>query len=150
MIQPHLVLVPGLWVGDFAWDKLIPLLEAQGFQISVAKLVSTGVPSVPPPGKSLCMRDDEAAIRAVIEPLVESGKEVLVVAHSAGGYLGSGSVEGLCKPKRQALGKAGGVVAFAFLCAGLAPAGYQHVPERPFADYQVSIYVLTLRLRRVY
>ena len=140
MSLPHLVLVPGLWEGGFVFERMIPLLDEKKYATSIAILASTGVPSAPAPAKSPSMYDDEDAIHAVIEPLVDSGKEVLVVAHSAGGYLGAGATEGLCKPKRQELGKPGGVIGFVFLCAGIAPLGYQHIPERPFCDYQVSFF----------
>ena len=122
----------------FIFEKLGPQLEAKGYSISIAPLVSTGVAYSPPPAHTPSLHDDEAAIRKVIEPLVESGKDVVIVAHSAGGYISAGAVQGLCKPKRKQSGKTGGVVYFVFYCAGIAPIGFKHTPERPFADYQVN------------
>ncbi len=85
------------------------------------------------------MRDDELAIRSAVQKLVEEEeKTVVLVAHSAGGFLGAGAIEGLGLKDRVGRGKRGGVERIVFLCAGLAPEGYVH--ERlPFMDFDVRI-----------
>lgn len=84
------------------------------------------------------MRDDEAAIRSVLQKLiVEEEKDVVMVMHSAGGFLGSAATEGLDRKKREKEGKKGGVVRFVFLCAGIAEKGQFHA-DRPFMDLEVS------------
>ncbi len=82
------------------------------------------------------MKDDENAIRAVTQKLVEEEeKEVVLVMHSAGGFLGSAAIEGLSRQEREGKGKRrGGVTKLIFLCAGIAPVGHVH-GDLPFMDF---------------
>lgn len=90
------------------------------------------------------MRDDETAIRSALKKLVEEEeKEVVMVMHSAGGFLGSAAVEGLGRKERVAKGLRGGVGKLVFLAAGVADVGFEHV-DLPFMDMEVSL-VLFIR-----
>lgn len=84
------------------------------------------------------MHDDTNHIRSVVKNLVEEEeKDVVMVCHSAGGFLGSGATEGLSRKERQKEGKRGGMGAFVFLAAGLGPIGFVH-EDLPFMDFEVS------------
>lgn len=78
------------------------------------------------------MRDDEAAIHSVVKKLIEEETDVVMVLHSAGGFLGSAAIEGLGRKE----GRKGGVVKLVFLCAGIAKVGHEHKPL-PFMDLEV-------------
>lgn len=134
MSLPHILLIPGFWEGPSVYDSVISSLQAHGYTAQAIPLSSTGHAS---PGNP-SMKDDVAFIRAVIAPLVEEeGKEVLLVLHSAGGFLGSMAIEGLSRKEREATGKQGGVVKIVFLSGAIWKEGYKHGPL-PFFDYQVS------------
>ena len=82
------------------------------------------------------MHDDIQAIRATIEPLIEEGKELLLVMHSASEFLGFNTIEGLSTKERVTAGNKGGVQKLVFLAGVLLDEGVQHGPL-PFFDYQV-------------
>lgn len=133
MTKPTILLVPGLWEGPTVFSQVISSLSSLGYPTETAPLISTGTRSPGNPG----MKDDTAAIRLVVQKLVEEEeKEVVMVLHSAGGFLGSSATEGLTLEKRAQEGKTGGVRKFVFLCAGIMPLGQTHV-DLPFFDLEV-------------
>lgn len=82
------------------------------------------------------MKDDVASIRSIIAPLVEQEqRDILLVLHSASGFLGPMAIEGLSVKERREAGKTGGVSKIVFLAGAIWPEGYEHGPM-PFADYQ--------------
>jgi alpha-beta hydrolase superfamily lysophospholipase len=133
MVKPAIVFVPGLWEGAQIYSEIATTLSSHGYNTHFAPLVSTGKPS---PGNPT-MLDDVDAVRSVIEPLVYAGNEVLVVCHSAGGFIGSAAIEGLTLQKRKEEGKQGGVGKLAFLAAGLFPEGMRHPESLPCSIFQV-------------
>lgn len=135
----EVVLVPGYWVGPGAYDTVKPLLEQADHRVTVAPLPSTG--QLPGPTNNL--QADVAAIRAIIESRVEQGADVLVVAHSAGGFLAAHATQDLGKKARADAGKKGGVVKFAFLAGALFPPGHVHGPA-PFMDIQVRLFLIRI------
>ncbi|KFZ04267.1 hypothetical protein V501_09207, partial [Pseudogymnoascus sp. VKM F-4519 (FW-2642)] len=127
--KPTILLVPGLWEGPTVFAQVSTLLEYSGYSTQTASLPSTGSLSPGNPN----MNDDILSIRVVISQLVQSNKEVLLVLHSAGGFLASEAMEGLSVKKREEAGLKGGVSGIVFLAAGLARVGDKHV-KRPFMD----------------
>ncbi|KAI5481025.1 alpha/beta-hydrolase [Pseudohyphozyma bogoriensis] len=126
--KPTIIFVPGLWEGPEVFNQVASALNSHSYPTLYAPLDSTGTTS---PGNP-SMDDDTAAIRAVIAPVVKAGKNVILVCHSAGGFLGSAAVEGL---KVGSVEGGGGVEKIVLLAAGVAPAGYVH-EDRPFMDFQ--------------
>ncbi len=134
MSKPDIVIVPGLWEGPVCVEPCAQLLRSAGFATHIAPLKSTGQPYSTDP-KSPGLHDDVAAARAVIEPVVESGKDVVLLLHSASGYIGSHAIQGLTKAARRTEGKKGGVVFIAFVTAGVLDVGASPRPL-PFFDVQ--------------
>lgn len=56
-------------------------------------------------------------------PLLEDGKDVVLVMHSYGGLPGGAAAKGLSKSERESQGLAGGVIGLVFLAAFLAREG---------------------------
>ncbi|KUJ08555.1 alpha/beta-hydrolase [Mollisia scopiformis] len=130
MPKPTIVFIPGIWEGPTVFTGVSNTVSSLGFQTQAVSLPSTGSRS---PGNP-SMKDDEAAIRAVVKKLVEEEeKEVLMVMHSAGGFLGSAAIEGLGRKE----GRKGGVVKLVFLCAGIAEVGHFHA-ALPFMDLETG------------
>ncbi|KAL8644577.1 MAG: hypothetical protein Q9210_007185 [Variospora velana] len=139
MSSPHILLIPGFWAGTSVYDAVLTSLHEHGYSAQTVPLASTGTSS---PGNP-SMQDDVASIRSVIAPLVEEGREVLLVLHSAGAFLGSMAIEGLSRKERMAAGQGGGVVKIVFLAGAVWDEGFQHGPL-PFFDYQgPSMYCAT-------
>ncbi|KAJ5884360.1 hypothetical protein N7504_011932 [Penicillium tannophilum] len=124
-MAPTVLFVPGLWEGPTVFEKVVSLLKTSEISAEVATLRSTGTTSPGNPG----MKDDIAAIRVHINTMLARGEDVLLVLHSAGGFLGSEAMQGLDKRIR---GEEPGVVGIVFLAAAVFPEGYQHQPL-PFA-----------------
>jgi len=132
--KPTIVFVPGIWEGPTVFTSLSTTLQALGYPTETATLPSTGTSS---PGNPT-MRDDEQAIRYIVKRLViDEEKTVILVCHSAGGFLASGAIEGLSAKNLEKKGGKGGVAKFVFLTAGLAAEGYVH-GKMPFMDFVVS------------
>ena len=133
-MPPTILFVPGFWEGPTVFSPVATLLQQQSPSLlsECATIPSTGRTS---PGNPTT-DDDIASVRTHLKSLVEAGKEVLLVCHSAGGFLGSGAMEGLAVKVRKEEGLSGGVVGIVFLAAGVAPEGFKHSPL-PFFDVQV-------------
>ncbi|MCJ1353416.1 MAG: hypothetical protein MMC33_003402 [Icmadophila ericetorum] len=100
------------------------MLQSQGYATESVSLPSTGTIS---PGNPK-MNDDIAAIRSIVEKLVEQEEEVLMVMHSAGGFLGSSAIDGLGIKARKDKGLSGGVYGLVFLSGAVFPEGFTHGP----------------------
>ena len=112
------MLIPGAWHTAESYYILVPILESAGYQVTAINLISVGAE---PPVQSL--DPDIQHIRSTILPLIEQGKDVIVVMHSFGGIPGSSSLKGLSRSERFAQGLPGGVVGLVYLCAWVIPEG---------------------------
>ena len=138
MSHLHVVLVPGFWEGPNIYKDVESSLKSYGYEVTMAPLVSTGKAASEAPDRSPSMYDDIAAIRKVLSQLVDQGKKLLVVRHSAGAMLSAHAVQGLSEKDQSTAGKSGGVAKFAFVTGALFPVGHLHSPA-PFFDIQVCL-----------
>ena len=76
------VLVHGSWMGSWAWERLLPLLNAVGRRATAADLPGYGADTTPAAGIALQSYADKvlAAVDQVDEPVV-------LVGHSMGGIV---------------------------------------------------------------
>lgn len=74
------------------------------------------------------MSDDIAAVRAIVEKLVDAEKEIILVLHSGGGFIGSNAIEGLGAKFREEKSLKGGVKKIVFLTGAVFPVGFTHGP----------------------
>ena len=119
--KPVFVLVPGSFATPVWYETVTPFLTKSGYE-----WVNAPLPSSNSEGKfevPRTMQDDAAAIKAVISSVVDSGKEVVLVMHSYGGFPGTEATEGLGKADLQKQGKEGGVVALVYVAAWMPPVG---------------------------
>lgn len=130
-MAPTIIFIPAFWEGPTVFNQLAEKLKIAGFTTASASLASTGRKS---PGNPT-MIDDIASVRRTIAPIVDEGKDVVLVAHSAGGFLSGAAIEGLEASKRKAAGKSGGVGKVVLLAADLLPGGMEHPTDLPFAQY---------------
>ena len=122
MAKPDIVFVPGLWEGPQVFDACAKDLRLEGYEVHLVSLLSTGSRSREE-SQSLNLYDDVAHVRFVLEKLIHREREIVLVLHSAGGFIGSHAIEGLSATARQKQGLKGGVVRLAFLAAVLLPEG---------------------------
>ncbi|PVH82890.1 alpha/beta-hydrolase [Cadophora sp. DSE1049] len=136
MSSPHptIVLIPGIWVGPKIYDLVSSTLQTHHYPTTTVTLPSTGRPS---PGNP-SMHDDESFIRSKLSTLIETEqKDVLIVMHSAGGFLGTAAVKELSKKVRSEKGLRGGVVGYVFLSAAVVEVGHVHV-DLPLFDNETG------------
>lgn len=114
------VLVPGAWHSPAQFSYMIAHLHEAGYPTRSLTLPSVG--SQEP--KKIEVTTDVAFIREkVLLPLLEDGKDVVLVMHSYGGLPGGAAAKGLSKSERGSEGQPGGVIGLVFLAAFLAREG---------------------------
>lgn len=136
-MAPTVVIVPGLWLGPQPYELLVDEMQKAALGLTdfvYAPLVSTGTRS---PGNPT-MYDDAVGIREVIRPLVEAGKRLVLVGHSAGAFLSGMATEGLEVGEEVAMKSGGGVERFVFIAGGILPVGAPH-PEMTMLDMSVEV-----------
>ena len=120
MAPPTIVFIPGVLHQGSCFKPLIKHLEPD-YQCVSESLPSCFDSIVPP---KVTLADDVKYIRDnEIKPLVDAGKDVVVVMHSYGGLPGSAAVEGLDPDSVKARGGSGGVIGLVFIVAVVAPVG---------------------------
>ena len=80
---PPIILVPGFWLGAWAWDDVAEALRADGFEVTALTL--PGLESADADRSSITVGDHVDAICRAIE---EAGRPVVLAVHSAAGYAG--------------------------------------------------------------
>ena len=134
MSKPTLVFIPGFWEGPAVFSKVINILNTDNvFPTQTIPLASTGTDG--PNAKTFS--SDVHAIRDAVETLVNKRREILLVMHSAAGYIGSQAIKNLSLAKRQERGQAGGVKKLVYLCGALLPENSHH-PPAPFYETMVN------------
>lgn len=117
--KPSLVFVHGAWHTAETWTKVCPLLEAQGYKTVAVSLPSTkGDPSIG-------YGDDIRVTRDAITGETSQGRDVVVVVHSYGGFVGGSAIKGLTKPKtsEDASSAEGHVLGLVLLTTGFTKSG---------------------------
>lgn len=138
MNRPIIVLVPGFWEGPDIYEEVMKHLESCGFACFPMALRSTGHAASNPPKKNPSFNDDVESIRQALKGLVSASKDIVMVLHSAGGFIGSSATEGFSHNERKAAGRRGGILKMIFLAGGVWAEGTQLVPM-PFMDSRQGI-----------
>ncbi|KUJ09260.1 alpha/beta-hydrolase [Mollisia scopiformis] len=105
--KPTIVLVPGAWHSPECFQYIVPKLEALSYPVACINLATVGEQN--PAATHL---DDVAAIHEVIIPLMNEGKEVMLIPHSYGA-----AVQGQTVAERSARGEKGGITSIFFLAS---------------------------------
>ncbi|ETS76659.1 hypothetical protein PFICI_12046 [Pestalotiopsis fici W106-1] len=114
--KPVFLLVCGGWHPPAAYDRLKEQLEGRGYEYYCPKLSSLG-----PEASGVTYQADVEVIRQTALPLFEQGKEVVLVAHSAGGVPAVVATQGLEISQRLAKGDKGGFKQIVFIAAVVIP-----------------------------
>ncbi|KAI9727434.1 MAG: hypothetical protein M1834_008378 [Cirrosporium novae-zelandiae] len=116
--KPVILFVPGAWSSPEGYVYLCDILTKRGYPTEAVAHPSIGAE---PPNKNLY--DDVASLKATLTKLADEGKEIVVVAHSYGGMVSSGAVEGVELVQRAKEGKHGGVIMLIYMTAFVIPKG---------------------------
>ncbi len=82
------VLIAGAWHGAWCWQKVVPLLEAQGHRVRTPELPATGADTTDPAEVTL-----ESWARFVADLVAAEPEPVILVGHSRGGVVISRAAE---------------------------------------------------------
>ncbi|KAL5313416.1 hypothetical protein ACEPPN_019149 [Leptodophora sp. 'Broadleaf-Isolate-01'] len=113
------VLVPGSFSPNTFYEKVIPLLQKEGYEAYPTPLLSCGQRDKGP----ATMQEDAALIHNVVSKLADDGKDVVIAMNSYGGFPGTESSKGLSKSERQKEDKKGGLVGLVYLASFIPPVG---------------------------
>lgn len=80
----RIVLVPGFWAGEWAWDDVAPALRERGFDVVAVTL--PGLEPGHPSDVTVTLADQAAAIEAALD--VDADRRILVV-HSGAAFPGT-------------------------------------------------------------
>ncbi|KAJ6093084.1 hypothetical protein N7486_008373 [Penicillium sp. IBT 16267x] len=116
---PTIALVAGAWQNHESYEPLRQALSNLGYESVCRSPPSTSLPH----GDTDLAADSAFIHDEVLRPLVEEGKEVIVVMHSFAGVYGGGAVKGLSKTERSQSGHGGGVIALVYVAAACIPTG---------------------------
>ena len=83
MSTSPIVLVPGFWLGAWAWDEVAAILRAKGYDVTAITL--PGLESVDADRASVSLADH---VRAIVDAVSAKDVPCVLVVHSASGYSG--------------------------------------------------------------
>jgi pimeloyl-ACP methyl ester carboxylesterase len=83
MQTPPIILVPGFWLGAWAWDEVAGLLRDEGHEVTALTL--PGLESAGADRSKITQTDH---VEAVEDAIRSAGRPVVLVVHSAAGFTG--------------------------------------------------------------
>jgi pimeloyl-ACP methyl ester carboxylesterase len=83
MKTPPIILVPGFWLGAWAWDEVATFLRADGHDVTALTL--PGLESADADRSSITMADH---VNAIVEAIESKDGPVVLAVHSATGFSG--------------------------------------------------------------
>jgi pimeloyl-ACP methyl ester carboxylesterase len=83
MTTPPIVLVPGFWLGAWAWDEVAALLRADGHDVTALTL--PGLESTDSDRSSITLADH---VQAICDAVTAAGRPVVLAVHSGAGAPG--------------------------------------------------------------
>ncbi|HEU4318871.1 MAG TPA: alpha/beta hydrolase [Acidimicrobiia bacterium] len=83
MANPPIILVPGFWLGAWAWDDVAQKLRAGGHDVTALTL--PGLESLGSERSAVSMEDH---VTAIVETIESAGSPVVLVVHSGAGFPG--------------------------------------------------------------
>lgn len=132
MSKPTIVLVPGAWHQPAHYSALIGILESASYEVVTERLPS--VDSSTPTQQSV-PNDATFIEKHLLCPLVDQGKDVLLLMHSYGGCPGADAAKGYSKKERTVAGKKGGIIGLVFMAAFVANEGDSLLSKLPNQEY---------------
>lgn len=113
---PSILIIPGAWHPNSLYKGLADELEQTGFPTSTANLPSLNSSN---PENATCHADADS-VRETLSALIDSGKDVILLAHSYGGIPGGAAARGLSSEKDE---KLSGLVGITYLVGVIVPEG---------------------------
>ena len=113
------VLVPGGFCPSSLWEGVVGILSSQGYPVHAIDLPSVGERLEGPAS----MQDDAAHVRSKCSEYMSSGKNVVLVGNSYGGFVITEAAKGLDLPQSKSNQQQGKLIHLIYLASLLAPLG---------------------------
>lgn len=113
---PTLVLVPGAFGTPKGYNKLLPYFKQAGLNTIPGPYRSCDPVD---PASVTASKDIKSLRQSVLLPLIEQGKDVVILAHSYGGVVAGGAAKGLDNPTRKVQGHAAGIVGLIYVAGNI-------------------------------
>lgn len=117
---PTFALMPGAWHSPSHFDPVTSRLRSAGYSTQSLRLPSVGSPN---PEEVSTTTDADFIIKNVLQPLVGSGTDVVLVMHSYGSIPGTAAAVGISKAERAAAGLPGGIIGIILIAAFIVREG---------------------------
>jgi pimeloyl-ACP methyl ester carboxylesterase len=117
---PTLVFLAGAFADPSCFDALTSELQKAGYP-TVYTTVLTLNPSNPQDVST--SQDAEHVRNKFFLPLLDEGKDIVVIAHSYGGVVGGAAAAGLSKIERLAQGKSSGILGLLYIVGNIVGDG---------------------------
>ena len=119
-LKPAVVFVPGAWHIPAHYEPILKRLRDAGYEVSALRHPSCTVKSDP----GNIFREDAKTVADTIRPVLNSGKDAVVIMHSYGGVSGPEGAAIVCEEQRSNPDpKAGRVKRLVFLAAHMLEKG---------------------------
>jgi alpha-beta hydrolase superfamily lysophospholipase len=127
--KPTILIVGGGWHTPKSYFKLTKAFQDAGYEVHCPPHGSV-TPNRPPVSG---LKEDTADMRAYVDKLLQTGKRLVVIAHSYGGQVASNSLYDQGIESRAARGLSGGVAKLVYMCAFTLEEGRssEFQPSRP-------------------
>ncbi|KAK1756660.1 Alpha/beta hydrolase fold-1 [Echria macrotheca] len=105
--KPIIVIIPGAFHRPSHYNDVINPLQSRGYTVISIPLAVCGDDGVSPDATPA---DDVKILYAALLPLLDAGKEAVIVAHSYGSTPATAAIKSQTKAERRARGLKGGIV----------------------------------------
>jgi pimeloyl-ACP methyl ester carboxylesterase len=113
---PVIVLVPGAFGTPEGFKRLLPHLIKAGYSTHPGSYPSCN----PSDAAKVSSSQDIAFLRDnILLPLLDQGKDVVIIAHSYGGVVAGGAAKELAKETRRAQGQHTGVIGLIYVAGNI-------------------------------
>lgn len=124
--KPIILLLHGAWHIPLHYRTLIDRLRISGYTVLAPYQVTTGYDDSVDDKTHV---DSTNQIRDYLRPILDQGRKIVIVAHSAGGVVATGAAIGSTLEDRSAQGLQGGIISIVYIAALIEP---QHGrPDKP-------------------
>ncbi|KAF2119253.1 prolyl aminopeptidase-like protein [Lophiotrema nucula] len=117
---PTVLFFAGAFSEPSCFDDLAASLQKTGYPTKYSYALSLNPED---PSSASTTKDAQNARKRYLLPLLDEGRDVVVLVHSYGGVIGGQAARGLSKASRKAEGKAGGVIGLLYMVGNIVVDG---------------------------
>ena len=118
--KPTLLFIPGAWFKSSLYDRFLSLLRESSYPTICGSYPSLGPVD---PNTATALADRDFILEQHLLPLLEEGKDVIVLMHSYGGIPGGAAARDLGKVQIPHDGRRGAVLGLIYIAGFVLPHG---------------------------